>query len=126
MDFLNKVKEIASSVAAVSVRKGKEIRDIAKIKLEIADKQNKVKNLYKEIGYEAYKEYKAQGDILGAIKERIEIIDSIEDEIAALRKELDEVGNIEEVKSSPNFEDDEEATEADFDEIETEPIDPIE
>lgn len=124
MDFLEKVKEVASSFAAVSVRKGKEIRDIAKIKLEIADKQNKVKNLYKEIGYEAYKAYKADGDILGTIKERIEVIDSIEDEIAKLRQELDMVGA--EVDSVVEFDSDETADEADFDESETEPIDPIE
>lgn len=124
MDFLEKVKEVASSFAAVSVRKGKEIRDIAKIKLEIADKQNKVKNLYKEIGYEAYKAYKADGDILGTIKERIEVIDSIEEEIAKLRQELDMVGA--EVDSVVEFDSDEVADEADFDESETEPIDPIE
>lgn len=124
MDFLEKVKEVASSFAAVSVRKGKEIRDIAKIKLEIADKQNKVKNLYKEIGYEAYKAYKADGDILGTIKERIEVIDSIEEEIAKLRQELDMVGA--EVDSVVEFDSDETADEADFDESETEPIDPIE
>ena len=124
MDFLEKVKEVASSFAAVSVRKGKEIRDIAKIKLEIADKQNKVKNLYKEIGYEAYKAFKADGDILGTIKERIEVIDSIEEEIAKLRQELDMVGA--EVDSVVEFDSDEVADEADFDESETEPIDPIE
>ena len=126
MDFLNKVKEVASSVAALSVRKGKEIHEITKIKLEIADRQNKVKNLYKEIGYEAYKTYKEDGDILGTIKERIDIIDSIEEEIARLRAALEEVGITQEVPSTQEFEADEDAAEADFDETETEPIEPIE
>ena len=55
-------------------------------------------------------------------KERIEIIDSIEDEIANLHQELDMVG-AEEVLE---YDSDETADEADFDESETEPIDPIE
>ncbi len=126
MDFLDKVKEVASSVAAVSVRKGKELHEITKIKLEIADKQNKVKALYKEIGYEAYKAHKAQVDILESIKDKIAEVDSLEDEIAILRKKLDEVGNTVKVGVEDVVVADEDAEEADFDEAETEPLDPIE
>ena len=57
-------------------------------------------------------------------KERIEIIDSIEDEIAVLRQELDMVGAEEE--AVVEYDSDEKADEAEFDENETEPIEPIE
>ena len=130
MDFLEKVKEVASSIAAVSVRKGKEFRDIAKIKLEIADKQNKVKNLYKEIGFEAYKAFKRDGQVMEAIKEMLENIDSYEEEIAVLRKKIDDIKNTEEVGVEDVPAEDSEAIDADvydgqseYDESETEPID---
>ena len=126
MDFLDKVKEVASTVAAVSVRKGKELHEITKIKLEIADKQNKVKALYKEIGYEACKAHKAQVDIIESIKDKIDEVDSIEEKIAVLRKNLDEVGNTVNVGVEDVEVADDEAEDADFDEEDVEPIDPIE
>lgn len=130
MEFLDKVKKIASDVATVSSKQGKKIYSIAKLNLEIVEKQNAVKTLYKEVGFEAYTAFKDDGDIVGVIKEKLEKIDAIEEEIAILRKNIDDVKNVEEVGVEETFASDEDAEDADiydgqsqYVEDETEPID---
>lgn len=128
MEFLEKVKKTVASVAAVSVREGKKVSAIAKLKIEVADKQNKVKALYKEIGYEAYKAHTAGEDILASIQPKLVEIDIIEKEIAELRVKIASVKNTDEVGVEDVETADEDAVEADVvdEDIETEPIDPIE
>ena len=128
MSFFDKVKKTAASVVAVSGKESKRIYSIAKLKLEIGEKQNAVKNLYKEIGFDAYKAYKLNTSIEEVIKEKLLEIDSLEDEIASLRKKVDEVKNTEEMGIEDIVTDDSEAEDAvvveDFEEAE--PIEPIE
>ena len=133
MEFLDKVKEIASEVATTSSKQSKKLYSIAKLNLEISDKQKKVKSLYKEIGFDAYKAYKAQSDITEFIKNKLEKIDLIEEEIAYLRKNIDDIKNIEEIGVEDIPTEDIAAEDAvvieeqtEYDEAETEPIDPIE
>ena len=135
MEFLDKIKEVAADVVGKTEKKSKEVYGVAKLRLAIADKQNTVKKLYKEIGFGAYKAYKSKENIESAITPFLQRIDSIEDEIAALRKKIDDAKSL----SEEGIEDipvpDETAQDADFvedgdenvyDEAETEPIDPIE
>lgn len=133
MEFLNRVKEVALGVADKTEKKSKEIYSVAKLKLAIADKQSAVKKLYKEIGYTAYIAYKEKADIAAAAAAKLEKVDSLEDEIAALRKKIDEARALspEGVEDVPVPDDD--AEEADFDEEDgsaaendSEPIEPIE
>lgn len=133
MAFFDKVKQVASDVVAVSGKQGKKYYSIAKLNLEIAEKQNSVKNLYKEIGFEAYKAYKQNADVLEAIKEKLGLIDVQEEKIAVLRKAIDDVKNVEEVGVEEDYVPDAEAEEADvydgqsqYVESETEPIDDAE
>lgn len=133
MEFLDKVKKVAVDVAAVSSKKSKKLYSIAKLNLEIAEKQNSVKSLYKEIGYDAYKAYKAEGNIVEEIKPKMEKVDALEDEIASLRKAIDDIKSVEEVGIEEVYADDAQAEEADvydgqseYDEAETEPIDSVE
>jgi len=130
MDFLEKVKKIASEVATTSGKQGKKLYSTAKLNLEISDKQKKVKALYKEVGFEAYKAFKSDGKIVEAIQTKLQKIDSIEDEIAELRKKIDTLKNTEEVGVEDVPAADSEAQEADvydgqseYVESETEPID---
>ena len=130
MEFLDKVKKVAADVASVSSKQSKKIYSIAKLNLEIVEKQNAVKTLYKEIGYDAYTAFKDQSDVLGAIKEKLEKIDSIEEQIAILRKNIDDVQTVEEVGVEEVYVSDDEAEDADvydgqsqYVESETEPID---
>ena len=130
MEFLDKVKKVASDVAAASGKQSKKLYSITKLNLEIVEKQNKVKALYKEVGFEAYKAFKADGKIVEAIADLLGKIDSYEEEIASVRKKIDDVKNIEEVGVEDVVEADSEAIEADvydgqseYVEAETEPID---
>ena len=95
MEFFEKVKNVASDLAEKGGKKSKELYGVAKIKLKITEKQGNVKNLYKEIGYNAYKAYKAQEDVLGAISDKLSQIDELEAEIAALRNDIEGIKNAE-------------------------------
>ena len=132
MDFLNRVKEAALDVAEKTEKKSKEIYSVAKLRLAIADKQNTVKKLYKEIGYTAYIAYKEKADIAQAAAAKLERDDALEDEIAGLRKKIDEARALspEGVEDIPVSDDS--AEDADFEESApadddgAEPIEPIE
>ena len=133
MEFLDKVKKVAADVAAVSSKQSKKLYSIAKLNLEIVEKQNNVKNLYKEAGFEAYKAFKGGDNIAESIKDALIKIDALEEEIAALRKNIDDVKTTEEVGVEDIPSEDSEALEADvydgqseYVESETEPIDPVE
>ncbi len=133
MEFLDKVKKVAADVAAVSSKQSKKLYSIAKLNLEIVEKQNNVKNLYKEVGFEAYKAFKGGENIAESIKDALVKIDALEEEIAVLRKNIDDVKTSEEVGVEDIPSADSEAFEADvydgqseYVESETEPIDPVE
>lgn len=133
MEFLDKVKKVAADVKAVSSKQSKKLYSIAKLNLEIVEKQNSVKALYKEVGFECYKAYKTDGNIAEAVSEMLKKIDFLEDEIAVLRKTIDDVKSTEELGVEDTPVEDSEAFEADvydgqsqYVEAETEPIDPIE
>ena len=49
MEFFDKVKKTAISVAKVSTRESKKLYSVARLNLEITENQNKIKALYKEI-----------------------------------------------------------------------------
>lgn len=130
MEFLDKVKKVAADVASVSSKQSKKIYSIAKLNLEIVEKQNSVKNLYKEVGFDAYSAFKDNADIVEAIKEKLQKIDAIEESIAVLRKSIDDVKNVEELGVEEVYVADEDAQEADvydgqsqYVEEETEPVD---
>lgn len=123
MEFFEKVKNVASDLAEKGGKKSKELYSVAKIKLKITEKQGNVKNLYKEIGYNAYKAYKAQEDILGAINDKLSQINELETEIATLRNDIECVKNAEDIETN---EPEEETIVVDaqriYDEAEKEPL----
>ena len=136
MEFLDKVKKTALSVAKVSSRESKKLYSITKLSLEITENQNKIKALYKEVGVDAYKAHKAKKNIARRIRTKLEKIDALEEEIASLRQQIENIKNTDELgvedipvedadaQDAEIVEEDEEADEEE--EIETEPIDPIE
>lgn len=133
MEFLDKVKKVATDVAAASSKQSKKLYSIAKLNLEVVEKQNSVKALYKEVGFEAYKAFQEEKDVKEAILPLLEKIDSIEEKIAIIRKTIDDVKTTEEVGVEDAFTSDSDAFEADvydgqseYVEAETEPVDPIE
>ncbi len=133
MEFLDKVKKVATDVAAASSKQSKKLYSIAKLNLEVVEKQNSVKNLYKEVGFESYKAFQEGSDVKEAILPLLEKIDSIEEKIAFIRKTIDDIKNTEEVGVEDSPSADSEAVEADvydgqseYVESETEPVDPVE
>ncbi len=144
MEFVDKVKKTVASVAKVSSRESKKLYSITRLKLEITDKKNKEKNLFKEIGFTAYKAHIKGKNITKRIKPILEEIDALEDSIAILRNrielirtsddleyedfvdEFEEDIETEEEESSDEEIPEEETEEAAEEELETEPIEPIE
>jgi len=129
MDFFDKVKNVASDLAEKGGRKSKELYGVAKLKIKITEKQGNVKNLYKEIGYNAYKAYKEEKNVMEAISEKLSRVDELESEIAALRDEIEEIKKAE-AFAGEKSEAVEEAIIVDaqqiYDEADKEPLDSIE
>ena len=88
MEFFETVKQVASDVATVSAKQSKKLYIIAKLKLEIIEKQNIVKNLHKQIGMDAYSAYSEDGDIVEAIKGKLQQISLAETEIEELKQKI--------------------------------------
>ena len=133
MGFFDKFKEVASEFATVAGKKGKELYNIAGFKLEIANKQNSIKKIYREIGETAYKAYAEKADIVSAIAESLANISALENEIEALKEKIEQEKSIEEVGVEDIPADDSTAEEAEFtadnasefDASEVEPMDTI-
>lgn len=88
MEIFETVKQVASDVATVSAKQSKKLYAIAKLKLEIIEKQNIVKNLHKQIGIDAYEAYTEKEDIVKAIKSHLKKIALAESEIEELRHQI--------------------------------------
>ena len=142
MEFFDKVKKTAISVAKVSTRESKKLYSVARLNLEITENQNKIKALYKEVGMDAYKAHKAKKNIAKSIRAKLEKIDALEVTIEALRRRIESIKNTDELGVDDAFEVETEIQDAqiveddyeeidddetdDDEEVETEPIDPIE
>ena len=137
MEFFDKVKKTAISVAKVSTRESKKLYSVARLNLEITENQNKIKALYKEIGMDAYKAYKDKKNIARRIRAKLEKIEAIEAVIEKLRQKIETVKATDELGVDDYYDDsaevqdaeiveDDDAEEIEDEEIETEPIDPIE
>ena len=137
MEFFDKVKKTAISVAKVSTRESKKLYSVARLNLEITENQNKIKALYKEIGMDAYKAYKDKKNIARRIRAKLEKIEAIEAVIEKLRQKIETVKATDELGVDDYYDDsvevqdaeiveDDDAEETEDEEIETEPIDPIE
>ncbi len=125
MDYLEKIKSFAIGAADTIGQKSKEVYGVAKLKLEITDKQGKVKDLYKQIGYDAYKAYRGKADILEQISPMFSQIDAFEEEIVSLRKKVEDIkGNSDDEEGSEAIDAEIVSDEqAEYDEAETEPVD---
>ena len=88
MEFFETVKQVASDVATVSAKQSKKLYSIAKLKLEIVEKQNVVKNLHKQIGIDAYAAYSENADIVEAIEDKLKKISLEEAEIQELKHRI--------------------------------------
>lgn len=88
MEFFETVKQVASDVATVSAKQSKKLYSIAKLKLEVVEKQNVVKNLHKQIGIDAYEAYSNDADIVEAIHGKLQQISEAEAEIEEIKHKI--------------------------------------
>ena len=146
MEFLEQLKKTVTSVAKVSGRESKKLYAVTKLKLEITEKKNREKALFKEIGFDAYKAYRNGKSVTKRIRAKLEEVDAIEDAFEILSSRIELIKNTDEFEGEEFAEeifdevyeeaevlDDEEETDDseeesvdDEEDPETEPIDPIE
>lgn len=94
MAFIENALQKASETALLAGKKANEAYSSAKIKMEIAEKKNCLKNLYRELGEITYKGYKnADGDV-NEIEDKIAEIDIVSEQIAELEKECGKMKNL--------------------------------
>lgn len=123
MDYLEKIKGFASSAAELIGQKSKEVYSTTKVKLAIAEKQNKVKELYKQIGFDAYKAYRSETDIIEQITPLFKDIDALEEEIAVLKKKADDIKMASDIDEIIEADAEIDKDQAEYDEAEKEPVD---
>ena len=124
MDYLEKIKAFASNAAELIGQKSKEAYGVAKVKLAITEKQNKVKELYKQIGFDAYKAYRSETDIVQQISPLFKDVDALEEEIALLKQKAEDIktssdADIEIIEADAELD----KEQAEYDEADKEPVD---
>ncbi len=110
MAFLDDFKFMATDAAQLASKKVNEVYGIAKIKMEIGEKQSNLRNLYKELGEIVYKNIKEQTEDADAVEDKIMEIDYVVEDIANLKKQYREVKKViicpscnAEIEESANF-----------------------
>ncbi|MCC8030029.1 MAG: zinc ribbon domain-containing protein [Lachnospiraceae bacterium] len=92
MDFFNKLGSSISSAGKDGLNKAKEMKDSAKISLDIKDRENTIQKMYRELGKTYYQDHK--DDISPEYGDRIAAIKAAFEEIGELKSNLDDVRGI--------------------------------
>lgn len=95
MEFMKKINQISKVVGktasdtynTVADKSGKAIED-AKLKLSIAEKEDEIEELYKEMGKAVYDEYKSGEDVGKAFTKDSKAIDKKMNEIEEMNKKI--------------------------------------
>ncbi|MCD7922693.1 MAG: zinc ribbon domain-containing protein [Clostridiales bacterium] len=92
MDFFNKLGSSISSAGKDGLNKAKEMKDSAKISLDIKERENSIQKMYRELGKAYYQDHK--DDISSEYSDRIASIKAAFEEIGELKSNLDDVRGI--------------------------------
>ena len=92
MAFFDELSKKLTDVSRVVTRKAKEITDVGGLKIQIADEKRKVNKLYENLGRKYFEIYKDDpqeevAELVNQIKEALEKVDSLEDEILKVEAE---------------------------------------
>lgn len=97
-DFFEKVKANAFKTKDEAVKIGKQVMDKAgnvvsqtKLNFAVSDAENKIKEIYTEMGKAVYSDYKEGGLLSEDAKENCEKIDNLLKEIDALKEQIAEL-----------------------------------
>jgi len=91
-DFFNKLGSSLSSAGKDGLNKAKEMKDSAKISLDIKDRENSIQKMYRELGKAYYQDHK--DDISPEYSDRIASIKAAFEEIGELKSNLDDVRGV--------------------------------
>ncbi len=90
-DFFNKIGSTMTEAGKGGVAKAKELRDTAKITMEIRDRENAIHKAYRELGKAYYKDHKGDED---PAYEQVTAIKALFEELAALKSNKDSVKGV--------------------------------
>ena len=95
MEFFEKIGKKASATYKTAAEKTNKIASETRLKLKINDNKSKVKDIYTQIGKKVYQKYVLDGglDIKEDIKEEIERINELSDEIKEFEKQILELSD---------------------------------
>lgn len=101
----NKAKDGAVQVTKSVLEKTNSFVNQTKLKFSISEAENKIKDVYAEIGKCVYENYHNTGVVVDGTEEKISKIDDIYDEIAELKKQLSELKDGEKCPSCGEYND---------------------
>ncbi len=87
----SKLKDSAVKITKTVVDKTNNVASQTKIKFAISETQDKIKDIYAEMGKTVYDKYKSEGDICECMAEKCTKIDALFEEVAELNKQLAEL-----------------------------------
>ncbi|MCD8300427.1 MAG: zinc-ribbon domain-containing protein [Clostridiales bacterium] len=90
-DFFNKIGSTVTEAGKGGVAKAKELRDTAKITMEIRDRENAIHKAYRELGKAYYKDHKTDAE---PAYEQVTAIKALFEELAALKSNKDNVKGV--------------------------------
>lgn len=90
IDF-DKIKNSIQDGAEAIVNKSKDLAEISKLNVKIISFENKIKELYKEIGEEFYSQYKEDKRENNKILKLCKEIEEIEKDIKHMKKKIENI-----------------------------------
>jgi len=87
----SKLKDSAVKITKTVVDKTNNVASQTKIKFAISETQDKIKDIYAEMGKTVYDKYKSGDDVCDCMTEKCAKIDSLFEEVAELNKQLAEL-----------------------------------
>lgn len=96
MEFFEKLGKKASETYKSAAEKTNKLASETKLKLKISDNKSKIKDIYTDIGKKVYQKYTVDGDldIKDEIKEELEKIDELSNEIKEFERQKLELSDI--------------------------------
>lgn len=104
MEFFEKLGKKASETYKSAAEKTNKLASETKLKLKISDNKSKIKDIYTEIGKKVYQKYTLDGNlcIKDDIKEELERIDELSNEIKEFERQKLELSDIKQCANCKN------------------------
>ncbi len=101
MDLLNKIGSTVTEAGKDGIARAKELRDTARITIEIRDRENAIHKAYRELGKAYYREHKHDAS---PAYEQVTAIKALFEELGELKATKDEIKAVREAVIEPDDE----------------------